>query len=67
MCYSLFCHSHLNGVTGWVETEAESLIEGGLSVMAAHSRLFLYDPLLCGHVNHIELHIQIFTRKKTQK
>lgn len=49
----------LNGVTSRVEAEAECLVEGRLSVMTAHSGLFLYDPLLCCHVNNIQLHVQV--------
>lgn len=50
----------LYGVSSGVEGEPEGLIERGLPVMSTNSGLLLNDPLLSGHIHHIQLHIQVW-------
>lgn len=52
--------SHLNRVANGIQVKTKCLIERWLSVMATHSGLLLYDPLLSCHIHHIKLYIQVY-------
>lgn len=50
---------YLYGVPCGIEGETEGLVEGRLTVVTANSGFLLDDPLLSGHVDHVQLHVQV--------
>lgn len=54
---------YLQGVSGGVHAEAESLVERRLAVVTTHSGLLLDDPFLGGDVHHVQLHVKVCQHK----
>lgn len=58
---------YLYGMSSWIQRDSEGLIKRRLPVMSANSGLFLYDLLLCSHIHHIQLDIQVWYQVNKEK